>query len=92
MRMKLFSRKPPPVVCRQAVEAVTAYLEGAMAPRDRAAFEAHLAGCEHCTAYVEQIRLTIALTGSVAPEDLTPEAQDALVGVFRAWAAEGDAS
>jgi anti-sigma factor RsiW len=86
--MKLFSRKAPPVVCRQAVEAVTAYLEGAMVARDRAAFEAHLAGCEHCTGYVEQIRLTIALTGSVEPEDLAPAAQDALVGVFRAWVAE----
>lgn len=86
--MRLFTRKPPPLVCRQAVEAVTAYLEGAMTPADRARFEAHLAACEHCTAYVEQIRTTIALTGSIEAGDLSPEAQTALVGVFRAWAAE----
>ena len=87
--MKLFTRKPAPVVCRQAVEAVTAYLEGAMAPRERASFEAHLAACPHCSAYLEQIRDTIALTGSIEPEDLEPEAQEALVAVFRTWAAEG---
>jgi anti-sigma factor RsiW len=85
--MKLFTRKPAPMPCQEAVEAVTAYLEGAMAPRDRRRFAAHLAACPHCTAYVEQIRETIALTGSIAAEDLPAEAQEALLGVFRAWAA-----
>ncbi|MCW2967368.1 MAG: anti-sigma factor [Solirubrobacteraceae bacterium] len=87
--MKLFSRKPAPVVCRQAVEAVTAYLEGAMSPAERTRFETHLAACPHCTAYVEQIRETIALTGSIEPDALSSEAQDALVGVFQAWSADG---
>jgi len=86
--MKLFTRKPAPIVCRQAVETVTAYLEGAMHARDRARYEAHLLACPHCTAYLEQIRATIAVSGSVEPESLSPEAQDALVGVFRAWASE----
>ena len=85
--MRLFAPKPPPLVCRQAVEAVTAYLEGAMPRADRARFEAHLAACPHCSEYVAQIRATIALTGAIEPEELSPEAQDALVGVFRAWAA-----
>ena len=85
--MKLFTRKRNPMVCRQAVEAVTAYLEGTMPARDHARFEGHLADCPHCTAYVEQIRETIALTGAIDPESLSPEAQDALVGVFMAWAA-----
>ena len=84
--MKLFSRKP--MICREAVEAVTAYLEGAMRPRDRARFEAHLGGCPDCTAYLEQIRETIALAGAIEPEALSPEAQRALQGVFAAWAAE----
>ena len=89
--MKLFTRRRgrEPMVCREAVEAVTAYLEGTMAPRDRARFETHLAGCEHCTAYLEQIRTTIELTGHIEPEDLSPEARAALQTVFREWAAEG---
>jgi anti-sigma factor RsiW len=76
------------MACREAVEAVTEYLEGAMAPRDRASFERHLGACDHCTAYVEQIRATIELTGQIRPEDLSPEACDAILTVFRSWAAE----
>jgi anti-sigma factor RsiW len=86
--MKLFTFRRHPMVCRQAVEAVTAYLEGTMPARDRASFEAHLAACDHCSTYVEQIRETIALTGSFAPEELSLEAQSALAQVFAAWAAE----
>jgi anti-sigma factor RsiW len=86
--MKLFTRKPAPMPCQQAVETVTAYLEGALPPRAAARLEAHLADCPHCSAYLEQSRETIALTGSIAPEDLSLQAQEALVGVFRAWAAD----
>ena len=88
--MRLFS--PRPMICREAVEAVTAYLEDALRPRERARFERHLTACEHCTAYLEQIRATIAVTGTIAAEDLSPEAQRALQGVFAAWAAEGGQS
>jgi anti-sigma factor RsiW len=86
--MKLFQRKPAPIPCQQVVEAVTAYLEGAMPARDRARFEAHLAACSACAAYLEQIRETIALTGSLAPESLSPEALRDLTAVYRAWAAD----
>ncbi len=73
------------IVCQQAVELVTDYLEGALSRRDRRRFEAHLAGCPNCSAYLEQIRLTIALTGSIAPDELTPEATEDLVNLFRRW-------
>lgn len=77
------------MICREAVEAVTAYLEGAMRPRDRARFEVHLGGCPHCTAYLEQIRTTIAIAGRLEPEDLPPAAQRELQAVWEAWTAEG---
>jgi anti-sigma factor RsiW len=82
-------RRSHPMICREAVEAVTAYLEGALPARGRARLEAHLAACPHCAAYLEQIRETIAVTGSIGAEDLSPEAQAALQDVFAAWAAEG---
>jgi anti-sigma factor RsiW len=75
--------------CRQVVEVVTAYLDGAMPAPDRRRLEAHLTACPHCTVYVEQIRSTIALTGAIAPESLSDEALADLAGVFRAWSAEG---
>ncbi|MGH2816607.1 MAG: zf-HC2 domain-containing protein, partial [Actinomycetota bacterium] len=38
--------------CREVVEVVTDYLEGAMAPGDRQLFDDHLALCEDCQAYL----------------------------------------
>lgn len=79
-------RRRRDVVCRQAVELVTDYLEGALSPRDRARLEAHLAVCPHCTEYLAQMRVTIAATGRVDVESLEPEAREELVGLYRRWA------
>ena len=86
--MKLFTRRPTPIECQKVVEVVTAYLDGALPARDHKRLEAHLAGCPHCAAYLEQIRATIAITGSIEPEQLSDEALADLTGVFRAWAAD----
>ena len=69
--MRLLLRRD--LVCQQAVELVTDYLEGALSRRARRRFEAHLAGCPHCTEYLAQMRETIRLAGRLEPEDLTPE-------------------
>jgi anti-sigma factor RsiW len=47
--------------CRELVELVTAYLDGALPADVRAAFEAHLAECPGCAAYLEQMRTTIRI-------------------------------
>ena len=71
--------------CQELVELVTDYLEGALAPADVRRFEDHIAGCDGCTEYLMQFRRTIQLTGTLTPEDLTPAAESALLGVFRSW-------
>jgi len=76
------------LACQQAVELVTEYLEGTLSRRDRRRFEAHLAACPNCTAYLEQIRTTIRLAGSIEPEDLSPEARDELTELYRRWRVE----
>jgi anti-sigma factor RsiW len=73
------------IVCQQAVELVTDYLEGALSRRERRRFEAHLHGCPNCTAYLEQIRITIALSGVVEVDDLTAEAREDLSALYRRW-------
>ena len=80
----LFRRRRD-VVCREAVELVTDYLEGALSGRDRARLEAHLAACPHCTEYLAQMRVTIAVMGRVEPGSLAPEARDELVSLYRRW-------
>ena len=73
--------------CNEVVELVTAYLDGALKRRDRRAFERHLAKCDGCTNYVEQIRLTIETVGRVTAEDLPQELRENLVVAFRDWRA-----
>ena len=67
------------------VELVTEYLEGALGERDRRAFDAHLAVCDGCAEYVEQMRTTIRVVGTLTPNDLTEAAQTALMQAFRDW-------
>jgi anti-sigma factor RsiW len=78
------------IVCRQAVELVTDYLEGALSATDRRRFEAHLAECPPCTDYLAEMRATIRLAGTVTPDDLSAQAQDDLIALYRHWRAEGD--
>jgi len=73
--------------CRELVELVTAYLEGDLSAGERKRFDAHLAGCDGCTMYVEQMRRTIELTGTLSVDDVPPEAEDALLRTFRDWKA-----
>jgi anti-sigma factor RsiW len=77
------------IVCKEAVELMTDYLEDALSPADRRRFEKHLAACPHCVEYLEQIRETIRLAGRVEPEDLTPAMQTELTDLYRRWRAEG---
>jgi anti-sigma factor RsiW len=79
---------PVEMNCKTLVELVTDYLEGALPAPDRERLEAHLAVCEGCTRYLEQIRTTIRLTGMLREEDLEPDARERLLGVYRAWREE----
>jgi anti-sigma factor RsiW len=76
------------IVCQQAVELVTDYLEGRLRRSERRRFEVHLAACPHCTEYLAQMRETIRLTGRVAPEDLAPQLRDDLVQLYLRWRSE----
>jgi anti-sigma factor RsiW len=71
--------------CQELTELVTDYLEGALPPAERARFEEHLAECGNCELYLEQIRATIRLTGTLGPDELSPEAEEALLHAFRGW-------
>jgi anti-sigma factor RsiW len=82
-------RSPAELPCRQVVEMVTDYLEGAMSAADRRRLEHHLAGCPHCTEYLAQMRETIRLAGRATPEDLTPEMRAELTELYRRWRTEG---
>ena len=73
------------LVCQQAVDLIAAYLDGTLSRRDRRRLEAHLSACPNCSAYLAQIRETIAATGSIRPDDLSPQARDELTDLYRRW-------
>jgi anti-sigma factor RsiW len=73
------------LTCRELVELVTEYLDGALPARERARFDAHIAGCDGCTAYLEQFRETIRITGTLREDELDPVARDALLAEFQDW-------
>jgi anti-sigma factor RsiW len=77
----------PGLACREVVELVTDYLEGALSRRDRRRFEAHIAGCDGCTAYIEQMRLAIEALGRVPESSISPRAREELTRAFQDWRA-----
>jgi predicted anti-sigma-YlaC factor YlaD len=76
------------ITCHQAVALVSDYLEGALGRRDKRRLERHLAGCEACSAYLDQMRVTIAMTGSVRPDDVSAEALSKFVEIFEQYQRE----
>ena len=70
--------------CDELVELVTGYLDGALDDETERRVADHLAGCDGCTTYVDQVRQTIATLGSSeADVELTAQARDALLAAFR---------
>lgn len=75
----------PDLTCREFVQLVTDYLENALDPEAREQFEEHLAACESCPIYLEQIRQTMRVSGSLSPESLSAESWKTLLDAFRDW-------
>jgi predicted anti-sigma-YlaC factor YlaD len=71
--------------CIELVELVTAYLERALSPRDRVRFEEHLAICQGCRNYLDQMQQTITLVGKLAVESVPVGAREQLLQAFRNW-------
>jgi len=72
------------LACNELVELVTDYLEDALPPSERNRIERHIATCDGCTRYIEQIRGTIAVAGRLTPDDVPAPVVDRLLAVFRA--------
>jgi len=77
---------PGGISCREVVEIVTDYLEGALAPEQVERLEVHLGVCGPCRVYVEQIRTTARLAAAAEAEELErhPD-REALLAAFRAF-------
>ena len=71
--------------CRELVELVTDYLEGALSDEERARFDDHVGRCGGCRVYLEQMRQTIEQLGHLPVDALSADAERELLEAFRGW-------
>jgi predicted anti-sigma-YlaC factor YlaD len=71
--------------CQEVVELVTDYLEQALLPEMKAAFEEHVAECPGCDTYIEQVQQTIRMLRKLTEQPMFPETKEELLEIFRNW-------
>lgn len=69
--------------CREFVELVTSHLEGSMDPQAEQDFIDHLALCDGCERYLEQMRQTAQALTDLPADALPGDARSALLNAFR---------
>jgi predicted anti-sigma-YlaC factor YlaD len=69
--------------CQDFVELATEYLEGTLTTEQRMVVELHLAFCEPCVDYLEQMRAAIRVTGTLREDDVPSDVTQPLVAAFR---------
>jgi len=76
------------ISCKQLVDLVADYMEEALSDDARAEFEQHLAECGYCSAYIQQLNVTVTLTKKLGEPDINKPAPKALLDIFRKWKQE----
>jgi len=74
--------------CDEFVELVTAYLEGQLEPDTERRFVAHLAECDGCARYLDQIHTTVRTLGQPTQQNLSDDAHDRLLFAFASGTAD----
>lgn len=72
-----------PLVCQEFVELVTDYLEGALPESERARFEAHVAECDGCAGYLEDMRRLLGSLHNTVEPPPDPGTREALLRAYR---------
>ena len=73
------------LTCREVIDLLSNYVEDSLSPDERRRVDEHLALCDGCDTYLEQIRETIRLSGMVTEEQVPDEEKMALLAAFRDW-------
>jgi predicted anti-sigma-YlaC factor YlaD len=73
------------MTCHEVIELLSTYIEGGLTGDDRRRVDEHLALCDGCTTYLEQMRETIRLSGMVTEEQVPEDEKTALLAAFRDW-------
>lgn len=71
------------LVCRDAVELFSDYLDGRLSDEMNALCEQHLRSCPPCMAYLGQLKLTVQSLQGLLGEGLSPETKATLLAKLR---------
>ena len=71
------------LTCRDFVELVTDYLEGALEQDTKLRFEQHMRICAGCETYLQQMNETASRLGEIPVETISDEMQQTLLSAFR---------
>lgn len=69
--------------CDEFVELVTDFLDGALEPETEARVVEHLAGCDGCQTYLEQLRQTARASRELAADELSADVRARLLDAYR---------
>ncbi len=73
------------MTCHEVIELLSSYIDGALSADDTRRVDEHLALCDGCATYLEQMRETIRLTGMVTEQQVPEDDKAALLAAFRDW-------
>ena len=73
------------LTCHEVIDLLSNYIEEALSSNERRRVDEHLALCDGCATYLEQIRETIRMTGRVTEEQVPEDEKAALLAAFRDW-------
>ena len=69
--------------CREVVELLNDYLDGTLAALAREEVERHLATCNGCIAFLQQLRATVRVAATLTEDDVPAPVMAELLRAFR---------
>jgi anti-sigma factor (TIGR02949 family) len=74
---------PSELPCREIMDLLAEYLEGALDPATARSLRAHLEGCAPCIAFVNTYKGTVRAARQLKESDIPPELKDRLLSFLR---------
>ena len=79
-----FRGRPSMMTCREQVELLADYLDGALDPGVAGALEQHLGGCPSCLNFIKTYKATTVLVREIACEEMPEELMNRLTSFLKA--------
>jgi predicted anti-sigma-YlaC factor YlaD len=83
MPLLRWRRRPDPLVCREFVQLISDYLDGSLPEDERRRFQAHLAECDGCGGYLDDVALIVGSLHEVTLPAPDAHTRETLVRAFR---------